>query len=133
MDELHPEPHNVTNDEINGHIASKSLILSINQSSGSRLKRPEFLNEHEESSDSGEESEDRDETEEMLRELASLRADASRTLVSRSIWNRLSEEVQSVANSALEVYDESRAELKNDNNMVEPLGKEDSPEQARQL
>jgi hypothetical protein len=133
VDELHPEPHNVTNDEINGHIASKSLILSINQSSGSRLKRPEFLNEHEESSDSGEESEDRDETEEMLRELASLRAEAGRTLVSRSIWNRLSEEVQSVANSALEVYDESRAELKNDNNMVEPLGKEDSPEQARQL
>lgn len=82
------DPSNISQDQLFVPSAEKP-IFPHERAKGSS-KHADFLNEHEESSDSEEEDGDLSETKELLQELASLRDNANREPISKRIWQKLS-------------------------------------------
>jgi hypothetical protein len=95
--DIRVEPQFPSGNEFSGKVSRPfAFAFSTPLNSESKVKKPEFLEEH--SEESASESEE-DPTEESLKELAALREEAQSSRTSQRIWSRLGDNVKRVVHS----------------------------------
>ncbi len=103
----------ITGDEFNPKVEK-----FFQDSSAISLAKPEFLREHEESSDSEEDEEEKEKLKGVVKDLALLKVEAGNIERSKFIWNRLGLHVKYVVSSEGEPEDSNFNELANNESKV---------------